>query len=747
MLGNMQRNSIFAGMFTGGSICHLPPVLVFGILVRGLDIMMYLRWVVLITLGLLSAGISTANDCEEGAGSGPTIGLNAAGPSVTVDVACHFTSATSSQIFTVSSSDSLTVAASLNGSLLTLAPGHVGNTTPGMATVTVTRGSESYAIEVAVSSCLTATDAAEMPKLIVNPRQVMTWDLDMSDHFVKTGGGALTYDASSSERDTFTVSLSNSRLTITGGGLPTGKDRARAELILTARNNCGATRVKKPVTVEGVNKAPTIHSPLRDTTLASHGYTTSYRLSDHFRGGRLTYSQASSDTATVRGGFSYYGTLTVTTRAVSQTTKDSIFVMAMDPVGLAARDTLVVTVTPNVSPSVDVVIPDATLAAGGTMASYTLSEYFSDPDGNSEDLTYEAETSEPDTVSVGIEDGVLKVTPKDVDKPGTATISVSATDPGGLWISTAFDVTVTQDCAIDTTAIADLSLASGGYKETYTLGNHFTASNCSDDLSYSGSSDEGSVALANVSNGTLTVTSVGTGTADVTVTAISGAVSKSIEFEVTVTQNQSPTVTRPIDDVELTLGGKEFDTGLSGRFSDPEGGPLTFSVSAEDSGSWTRGTPAVTAEITGDFLTVTADFVDVATVIVTATDPGRGRVRDEFVVRVVAGKRSNPDSVNVRSAPAPVGSIPDQTLTTVGSAVRFDVAPFFMELDGDAVMYSARLATEAERIPDYVSVDMSGSMLTLTPGTTSGSIDVLVSATDIDGTASQTLTVNVAGAN
>ena len=716
--------------------------------------MMHLRWVVLLTLGLLSAGISTTNDCEQAArsASGPTIGLNAAGPSVTVDVACHFTSATSSETFTVSSTNTVTVAASLSGTLLTLDPGHVGNTTPGTATVTVARGSESYAIDVVVSSCLTAADAALLPRLIVNQDQVMTWDLDMSNHFVKTSGGALTYDASSSDTDTFTVSLSRSRLTITGGSLPEGKARARAELILTARNDCGATRVQKPVTVEDEDedKAPEIDLPLGSPTLASDGYSTTYTLSNHFSDPEmksLTYTQAASDAATVSGIFHYNYTLTVTTGAVTAIVTDSIFVMAMDPIGLAARDTLVVTVEPNVVPGVIDAIGDTTLAAGGTTAKYTLSEHFEDPDGTPADLTYEAWSSEPDTVSAGINNGVLEVTPKDVDKPGTATITVKATDPGDLWASTAFDVTVTQDCAIDTTAIADLSLASGGYKETYTLGNHFTASNCAADLSYSGSSDEGSVALANVSNGTLTVTSVGTGTADVTVTAISGAVSKSIEFEVTVTQNQSPTVTRPIDDVELTLGGKEFDTGLTGHFSDPEGGPLTFRVSAEDSGSWTRGTPAVTAEMTGNRLTVTADFVGEATVIVTAYDPGGGRAIDQFGVRVVAGKRSNPDSVNVRSAPAPVGSIPDRALTIVGSAVRFDVAPFFVEPDGDAVMYSARLATEAERIPDYVSVEMSGSMLTLTPGTTAGSIDVLVSATDIDGTAYQTFTVNVAGAN
>ena len=620
---------------------------------------MCLRWVFLLTLGLLSASISTATDCKEAARStsGPTIGLNAAGPSVTVDLACHFTSATSSETFTVSSSDALTVAASLNGTLLTLDPGHVRNTTPATATVTVKRGSESYAIDVVVSSCLTAADAALLPRLVVNRDQVMTWDLNLSDQFVKTGGGALMYDARSSNTDTFTVSLSNSRLTITGGRLPNGKDRARAELILTARNDCGVTRVKKPVTLEGVNKAPTIDTPLGAKTLASHGYTTSYALSDHFSDldfERLTYSQASSDTATVRGGFSYHGTLTVTTQEVSQTTKDSIFVMAIDPIGLAARDTLVVTVEPNVAPVVDEPIPDATLASHGYTTEYTLSEHFRDPDGTPADLTYGNPSSTVSNVATATVSGD-ELTVTSGSETGTAGISVTATDTGGLEFSATFDVTVTQ--------------------------------------------------------------------------------------------NQSPTVAIPFGNIEMKSRDNGFDIGLAGRFSDPEGGPLTFSVGVDASGSWRRELTAVTAEITGNTLTVTPQQAGLATVMVTAYDIGRRSVRDDFVVRVTAGKRSNPDSVNVRSAPAPVGSIPDQALTIVGSAVRIDVAPFFMESDGDAVMYSARLAIEAERIPDYVSVEMSGSMLTLTPGTTSGRIDVLVSATDIDGTASQTFTVNVADAN
>ena len=209
--------------------------------------MKYLRWIVFLTLGLLSAGISTANDCEEGAwsASGPTIVLNVAGPSVTVDVACHFTSATSGRPSTVSSTDLLLVAASLDGTFLTLDPGYVGSTTPGTATVTVWRGTESYAIDVAVSSCVKA-GAGLLPRRIVRPGQVMT--LDLAENFVKTGGGALTYDVSSSNRDTIDVSLSGSRLTLTGGSLPDGKDRAQAELVLMARNDCGAARVQIPVT-------------------------------------------------------------------------------------------------------------------------------------------------------------------------------------------------------------------------------------------------------------------------------------------------------------------------------------------------------------------------------------------------------------------------------------------------------------------------------------------------------------------
>ncbi len=786
------------------------------------DIMTYLRWTVLLTLGLLSAGISTANNCEEAArsASGPTIGLDAGGPPVTVDVECHFTSATSGQATTVVSSDPLTVAASLNGTLLTLNPGNVQNTTT--ATVTVTRGIESYAIDVAVTA---------------------------------------------------------------------------------------------------ENQPPTVHSPLRDTTLASHGYMTSYSLSDTFidpEGSQLSYSVTSSDPTTVGGSF-YYSSLRVTTGEVTATTKDSLFVTATDPGALSAKDTLVVTVTPNVAPSKYNDIPDTELPAGGTTASYTLSAYFSDPDGTPEDLTYGATTSEPDTVSADIEGGVLTVTTKNVTEPGKSTITVTATDPGrssvsdefvvsvteaptceimvdpsipdvslgtggsrhevtlanhfsgsncgelsyadptssapgvatatiadgtlkvtsgstpgtaritveatgsgGISESTTFDVRVTSGCAIDVTPIPDVPLVSGGSRHEVTLANHFSGSNCGE-LSYADpTSSAPSVATAAIADGVLTVTSGTTlGTATITVEATgSGGISASASFDVRVQNNEAPVTEDPINDIVVQPDDDDEEFSVVSYFSDPENEALTYTanssapgivtasmgtgenagtltlsdysagtstitVTAEDpheataaqafsftvcgiptagmipdqvlllgndaeidlddyfsdpnggelSYTTTRTGVLVTLELSNDnTLTIESDVVGSATVLVTATND------------CDSSSDPQPIGVTVRGVPVAQGTMPDRSLTVNGSPLSFDVASYFSDPDEDELTYSVSLDYPVRaRIPDIVTASMSGSTLTLTPLSTRDKITVIVTATDSDGSASQSFVVTIAG--
>ena len=104
--------------------------------------------------------------------------------------------------------------------------------------------------------------------------------------------------------------------------------------------------------------------------------------------------------------------------------------------------------------------------------------------------------------------------------------------------------------------------------------------------------------------------------------------------------------------------------------------------------------------------------------------------------------------MTVRSKPVANGTISNQKLTIGGSSKDLDVSSYFTDPDGDddnSMTYSAQVVTTGERIPDYVSLSMSGSTLTMTPGTTSGSIDVEVTATDRDGSATQTFTVTVSG--
>lgn len=78
----------------------------------------------------------------------------------------------------------------------------------------------------------------------------------------------------------------------------------------------------------------------------------------------------------------------------------------------------------------------------------------------------------------------------------------------------------------------------------------------------------------------------------------------------------------------------------------------------------------------------------------------------------------------VNDAPEAVGVIPDQTLEEGGEAVTLDVAPYFMDVDGDALTYTAESSN-----PSATLVTVAGSTLTLSP-VVRGAAAVTVTATD-----------------
>ena len=80
-------------------------------------------------------------------------------------------------------------------------------------------------------------------------------------------------------------------------------------------------------------------------------------------------------------------------------------------------------------------IPDRTLEEGGATVAFYLAPYFQDPEGDA--LTYTAASSDPTVASVAVGGAMLTVTPVGY---GSASIEVTARDPGGLSAAHTFAV-------------------------------------------------------------------------------------------------------------------------------------------------------------------------------------------------------------------------------------------------------------------------------------------------------------------
>lgn len=150
----------------------------------------------------------------------------------------------------------------------------------------------------------------------------------------------------------------------------------------------------------------------------------------------LTYSATSNRTGVVTIGVSG-STLTLTPVAVGSAT---VSVTATDHGGLSASRSVSVTVGDggtNQPPRASGSIPAQTLTAGGGAGSVNVAPYFTDPDGDR--LTYSARSSSQNTVSVSISGSAVTPTPV---AAGTATVNVTAVDPGGLTATQRIAVTV-----------------------------------------------------------------------------------------------------------------------------------------------------------------------------------------------------------------------------------------------------------------------------------------------------------------
>ena len=314
-------------------------------------------------------------------------------------------------------------AASAVGSMVTITA-----VTPGNASVTVTatdpdgmKGQQAFQVLVPNRPPL-ARGTIPAQTIIVGHNATV----NLSAHFTEPDGQTLTYTATAADLAIATPAVSASVLTVTATA------RGITELTVTATDPGGLT-ANQAFQVVVPNRAPVTVGPIPDQTIES-GDKVTLELSPHFDdpdGDALTYSASAADprvaTLTVRGNI-----LEIVAGARGTT---DVTVTARDPEGMTASQSFPVMI-PNRPPVVRAPVPQQTVNAGETVG-LDVSAYFSDPDGDA--LTYEALSSDPATVAVTVHGDAVQISGV---ARGEATVTVVATDPGGLHARSSFLVDV-----------------------------------------------------------------------------------------------------------------------------------------------------------------------------------------------------------------------------------------------------------------------------------------------------------------
>ncbi len=648
--------------------------------------------------------------------------LDAGGAAHQVDVAAYFSDPDGDALtYRARSSQETVATVRTAGSIVSITP-----RAKGTATITVTaadpgglRAEQTFDVEVRQESTPRGdpTPAAPVARGSIPDVRLSigasAHQVDVAAYFSDPNGDALTYRARSSQETVATVRTAGSIVSIT----PRAKGTATITVTATDPGNLTATQQFR-VTVR--NRPPQPQgsipaTPPLDAGGAAHQVDVAAYFSDP-DGDALTYRARSSQetVATVRTAGSI---VSITPRAKGTAT---ITVTAADPGGLRAEQTFDVEVRQESTPRGDPTpaapvargsIPDVRLSIGASAHQVDVAAYFSDPNGDA--LTYQARSSQETVATVRTAGSIVSITPR---AKGTATITVTATDPGNLTATQQFRVTIRNRPPQPQGSIpATPPLDAGGAAHQVDVAAYFSDPD-GDALTYRARSSQETVATVRTAGSTVSITPRAKGTATITVTATDpGNLTATQQFRVTV-RNRPPQpqgsipATPPLD-----AGGAAHQVDVAAYFSDPDGDALTYRARSSQE-------TVATVRTAGSIVSITPRAKGTATITVTAADPGGLRAEQTFDVEV--RQESTPRGDPTPAAPVARGSIPDVRLSIGASAHQVDVAAYFSDPNGDALTYQARSSQET-----VATVRTAGSTASITPRA-KGTATITVTATD-----------------
>ena len=345
-------------------------------------------------------------------------------------------------------------------------------------------------------------------------------------------------------------------------------------------------------------------------------------------GDNLAYSATSSDPSRAAVAVSE-STLTVTGMAAGSTT---VTVVAWDPGGLSAQQNFAVTVSNRAPRTVGRIEGRAVFV--GHSSTVDAAAYFTDPDG--EPLVYEATSSDPTKASVSVAENIVTITGEAV---GSVTITVSATDPGGLSAEQSFrvdvDIESTSDLVIEAPwAIPDTVAPGGTFSLEMLVSNRGTGTTSSGttlryftlDLQQGTATEIGTDPVPQLRTGwsssqSLEVTppsSAGAYYYSACVDAVANESNVnnncSHGLEVRVITNRPPRTVGSMPDQRLREGDVH-SIDVAPYFEDPDGDDLTYSV-----WTWSNTGSAFTASVSGSQVEIKAEDDGFGFMRVIATD-------------------------------------------------------------------------------------------------------------------------------